>query len=95
MEETNSWTSEFGRAFKNVDSLYAYLGWELNPSLIEVARTYPLFVPLRLAEKIKAEGEDGVLAREFLPSFLEEDEDLNSTGSMDPIGDRPFTRPLS
>lgn len=86
MVENQNWTSEFQLAFKNISDLYSFLGWELTPSLTKVAETYPLFVPRNLALKIKAEGPDGILAKEFLPA----DQELNPEGLVDPIGDKEF-----
>ena len=90
MEENLSWTSEFQKAFRNLKDLYRFLEWDLDSSLEEVAKTYPLFVPINLAKKIKLEGPNGVLSKEFLPSDLELDPDLNVKGLEDPIGDRAF-----
>lgn len=90
MVENLSWTSEFQKAFRNLKDLYQFLGWELSSSLEDVAKTYPLFIPVNLAKKIKLEGPQGVLAREFLPSELELDADLNLKGLEDPIGDKTY-----
>lgn len=86
------WTTEFNRSFKNLGDLYGYLDWHLKEELVEVARTYPLFIPRRLAQKIKDQGPDGILAREFMPDGLELDEALNQRGMKDPIGDRTFNK---
>lgn len=86
MVENQNWTSEFQLAFKNISDLYSFLGWELTPSLTKVAETYPLFVPRNLALKIKAEGPDGILAKEFLPH----EKELSPEGLIDPIGDKEF-----
>lgn len=88
MQLQTSWTDKFSTAYKNVAELYRFLEWEMPPAIEKVADTYPLFIPLRLAAKIKNQGPDGVLAREFLPHELEIDPDLK--GLMDPIGDRTF-----
>lgn len=88
MVETPSWTHEFSRAFKDVRELYRYLAWEMPSELEAVAKTYPLFIPRSLADKIKAQGPNGSLAKEFLPHNLEIDLNLNESGYADPIGDR-------
>lgn len=85
MQQTD-WTLKFSSSFKKVRDLYAFLGWELPRSLQAVSETYPLFVPVRLAERIKLQGPHGVLAREFLPSELELDDAF--AGLLDPIGDK-------
>lgn len=90
MEKNLSWTHEFQRAFKNLKDLYRFLGWDLNSSLEEVAASYPVFIPFNLARKIKDQGPEGVLAKEFLPHELELDQDLNQKGFEDPIGDKTY-----
>ncbi len=92
MVESQNWTSDFQEAFKNVKALYQFLGWPLTPEIEAVADKYPLFIPKKLAIKIKADGPDGVLAREFLPSELELDQDLNRAGFDDPIGDKTYLK---
>lgn len=86
------WTTEFSRSFKNLGELYHFLDWEAPVGLEKVTQTYPVFIPRRLAQKIKDQGTDGVLARQFLPSHLELDEKLNSIGLLDPIGDKNFNK---
>jgi lysine 2,3-aminomutase len=88
--ENQNWTSEFQLAFKNSGDLYKFLNWELPSSLSEVAKTWPVFVPRNLALKIKAEGPEGILAKEFLPHELELDPELNAKGFADPIGDKEY-----
>lgn len=92
MDESQNWTSDFAEAFKNVKALYQFLGWTLTPGIEKVAATYSIFIPLKLAQKIKADGPEGVLAREFLPSELELDAELNATGLEDPIGDKKYLK---
>ncbi len=89
MEKNPSWTTEFAGAFRDLPELYRFLDWELKSELVNVARTYPLFVPQGLARRIKAEGPNGVLAREFLPDGLETE---LAEGLTDPIGDRTFLK---
>jgi lysine 2,3-aminomutase len=90
MDENLSWTSEFSQSFKNLKDLYQFLEWKLSPDLLTVAETYPLFIPRSLAMKIKNDGPDGVLAREFLPDSRELDPTLNLMGLEDPIGDKEY-----
>lgn len=92
MVESQNWTSEFALAFRNAKALYQFLGWPLTPALEAVAAKYPIFIPRRLAVKIKKDGPHGVLAKEFLPSELELDADLNRSGYEDPIGDKNFLK---
>jgi lysine 2,3-aminomutase len=92
MVESPNWTREFSQAFKNLKDLYDFLGWKLTPDLIPVAETYSLFVPKNLAQKIKDEGPEGVLAREFLPHSDELNEKFTSGGLIDPIGDKTYLK---
>lgn len=49
--------------------------------------SYPVLIPLSLAQKIKALGDDSPLAKQFLPHAHENGAD----GLMDPIGDHHFS----
>jgi lysine 2,3-aminomutase len=86
--ENQNWKSKLAHSFKNIKDLYLHLDWPLPDNINSVALKYPIFVPLSLANKIKNEGPEGILAKEFLPSHLENDGDLNSFGLIDPIGDK-------
>lgn len=90
MEENQNWTSEFSLAFRNVRDLYHFLDWKLSPVLEKVSDTYPVFVPRSLASRIKDQGPEGVLAREFLPHELELDPGFVKAGLEDPIGDKEY-----
>jgi lysine 2,3-aminomutase len=92
MQAQINWTHKFSSAFKNPATLYRFLGWEMPTHLAEVCDSYPLFIPERLANKIKQQGPDGVLAKEFLPHSIEIDADLNKLGLNDPIGDKNFNK---
>lgn len=91
MAETSNWTLEFSQAHRNLLSLYSQLGWEPHSHLQKVAEKYPIFIPRRLASLIQKDGPDGVLAREFLPSFSEIAPEFDQ-GLEDPIGDRTYHR---
>jgi lysine 2,3-aminomutase len=80
-----NWKTNFQEAYKRSVDLYQFLGWD-SKLASEVETSYPLFIPKKLAEKIKAQGPDGVLAKEFLPDVRE----LNTRGMNDPIGDMDF-----
>jgi lysine 2,3-aminomutase len=92
MVENQNWTNEFSQSFKNVIELYQFLEWPLSPQIEAVAKTYPIFIPRSLALKIKQEGPDGILAREFLPHESEHDSYLNLNGFDDPIGDKVYLK---
>jgi len=83
-----SWITEFSGAFKNLAQLYEYLNWPLEDELLSVAACYPLFIPQGLAQRIKSQGPDGILAKEFLPDLRE----MDSQGLADPIGDRTYQK---
>lgn len=90
MVETPNWTNEFKQSYRNLKELYQFLEWPMEDNLLSVAKSYPLFVPKSLAIKIKAEGPDGILAKEFLPHPSELDPGMNQAGLLDPIGDKTF-----
>lgn len=77
-----NWKSDFQSAYKNSATLFQFLGWDDDSALVE--KKYPLFIPQPLAQKIKNQGKDGVLAREFLPGIKE----MSDLGLEDPIGDK-------
>lgn len=77
-----NWKIDFQEAYKSSTELYAFLGWD-STSASMVEKSFPLFIPMPLAQKIKSQGPAGVLAREFLPDLSE----LDPQGLMDPIGD--------
>jgi lysine 2,3-aminomutase len=86
MLNKTTWGNEFSRAFKNSADLLHFLEW--NDDLSAVDKVYPLFVPYRLAELMKQEGPQGILAREF----LSHPDELDSLGYEDPIGDKNFNK---
>lgn len=90
MVESQNWTSEFKTAFRSSKDLFEFLGEEFSPLLSSVEKQYPVFVPRKLAQKIKKLGVNSALAKEFLPSELELDQELNQAGMEDPIGDKNF-----
>lgn len=87
MVENQSWKNNFQDAFKSSIQLYQFLGWpSSNFSLLE--KSFPIFIPKRLAQKIKDLGPNSALAREFLPDALEINNEFNFDGLVDPIGDK-------
>jgi lysine 2,3-aminomutase len=83
MIQTSNWKSEFQQAFRSCKELYQFLGWQ-NIDAQTIEKEYSIFIPRQLAEKIKAQGPEGILAREFLPNINE----LHHQGLLDPIGDK-------
>lgn len=88
VQDLPTWNHDFQKSFKNLRELYSFLEWNLPPSLLHVEKTYPIFVPVHLANKIKKQGPSGVLAKQFLPDLSEIDVTLNAQGMIDPIGDK-------
>ncbi|HLT22472.1 MAG TPA: radical SAM protein, partial [Bacteriovoracaceae bacterium] len=84
----NNWKTEFQTAFKTLPPLYEFLEWHLPEKLQEVIDSYALFIPRTLATRIKKEGPDSILARQFLPDVIE----LSKEGLGDPIGDRLYSK---
>jgi lysine 2,3-aminomutase len=79
--QNQTWQDEVRSAFRNHQELAKYLG-EVSSS------DYPLFIPKRLALKIKLAGPESVLWKQFIPSIDENDKGLQQAGLMDPIGDQ-------
>ncbi len=90
MVESQNWTSEFKVAFRSAKDLCEFLGEEFTSVLGSVEKEYPVFVPRKLAQKIKKHGPQSALAKEFLPSEIELDSDMNKFGFEDPIGDKNY-----
>lgn len=90
MEGLTSWTNSFSKSFRNAEDLYRFLGWEMPEDIRKVSDTFPLFVPQRIALKIREQGPRSVLAKEFLPQLHELDADLK--GLEDPIGDKAYQK---
>ncbi len=88
MPTSRDWSIHFREAFRDLRDLYGFLGWEFPEGHLRVERSYPLFIPRALARKLKDQGPDGVLAREFLP----DERELHPAGLLDPIGDRAYQR---
>jgi lysine 2,3-aminomutase len=88
--EKENWTDEFKSSFKSIEDLFNYLGKDFSERLSLVEKSYPVFIPRKLAKKIKLLGPESALAKEFLPSEYELDSNLNQYGLADPIGDKIF-----
>ncbi len=86
MQVQSDWTHSFKRSFKSASDLYHFLNWEMPHDVKKVCDTFPLFVPERLANKIKIHGPNSALAKQFIPHELEIDSNLK--GLEDPIGDK-------
>ncbi len=92
MADNQLWTNEFRQSFRNAADLYAFLDLPLDRDIQLVAKTYPVFVPRKLAQKIKNAGNRGPLALQFLPSQQELEENINKNALPDPIGDKKYLK---
>lgn len=88
MLQKANWTSEFSQSFKTSEELYGFLGWEKPAAVGRVEKSFPVFVPRRLAARMKSLGPDSALAKEFLPQT----EELSELGLLDPIGDKAYLK---
>ncbi len=80
------------KIFKNLEELYHFLDTKLDPALLEAHKSFSLFLPERIAKKIKSLGIDSALAREFLPNLKEINQQIQIAGLKDPIGDQEFNK---
>lgn len=78
MNSRANWQSELASAFRRPEELSSFLGWP-----VAFVEDYPLLITRGLATLIRAQGPEGVLARQFLPH----QDELSSLGLLDPIGD--------
>lgn len=75
------WQTSFREAFRSSSDLFRFL--ENEQAFNE--ENYPIFVPRKLAEKIKKRGPNSALWKQFIPSQIENSP--NDLGLYDPIGD--------
>jgi lysine 2,3-aminomutase len=87
MQTGPNWKSKIREAFRSSKDLYQFLDFPLEEALL-VEQDFPVFIPRDLAQKIRDQGPQGVLAREFLPHSHE----LSDSGLIDPIGDKRFSK---
>ncbi|PIP95411.1 MAG: lysine 2,3-aminomutase [Bdellovibrio sp. CG12_big_fil_rev_8_21_14_0_65_39_13] len=83
LEFENDWRDEFKNSFRSTHKLHQFLGFEIPKT------DYPLFIPVRLALKIKELGQQSSLWKQFVPSTLENED----KGLVDPIGDLVHSKP--
>jgi lysine 2,3-aminomutase len=69
---------ELGHYFGNFEALSGF--------------NFPVFIPARLALKIKLAGPGSPLWRQFIPSELEIDANTQKSGLLDPIGDHTHAK---
>lgn len=91
MVENQLWRNSFQEAFKSLDQLYSYLGWD-KETHFPAEKDFSLFIPKRLADKIKRLGPNSALAREFLPHSDEVNSTIQFKGLVDPIGDKKYLK---
>ena len=80
----NSWMSDYRDSIKDQSTLESLLSTTLDKT------PYPILIPKHIAQKIKDDGLDSPLAKQFIPSRLENDREA---GLIDPIGDQKFEKP--
>lgn len=82
---TETWQESFKKSLKSIEQVNQFFGTNL-PEL-----PYEILIPPSLAKRIKENGLDSVLAKQFLPS-AEEVMSSQEIGLKDPIGDQNFAK---
>lgn len=82
--QNSDWRESLNSAIKKKEDLNLFLGTSFKTD-------YPLFLPLKLANKIKEKGPTSVLWKQFVPQDLEESIEQNA-GFLDPIGDQIYQK---
>lgn len=82
-----SWQDEVRTAFKQTSELEKFLDKPLAH-----LKHYRLFIPRSFAKRIKEAGMDSALAKQFLPSSVEENAFFQKNGLYDPIGDKAHAK---
>lgn len=77
-----SWQDELRTSLKSKRELDSFF----NTNFPETS--YKISIPLFIAKKIRVQGLDSPIAKQFLPS---DQEDLNPSGLKDPIGDHDYS----
>ncbi|MBT4790436.1 MAG: KamA family radical SAM protein [Halobacteriovoraceae bacterium] len=72
-----NWQEDFKHALKSLDEVNHFFNINIQN------HNYSTFIPLTFAHKIKRNGTNGPLWRQFIPHYLESDHN----GKLDPIGD--------
>ena len=78
-----SWQQEIRQAIRSLEQVTHYFG----DSAENYECNFPIFIPPRLALKIKLAGPGSALWKQFIPSNLETDPTEQKNGLLDPIGD--------
>ena len=79
LDQYSTWQDSYRSAIKDLK----YLSRDLNLDL-EESFHYPCFLPQRLYQRIKKNGPNSALWKQFIPT----NEELKINGSLDPIGDK-------
>lgn len=74
------WKQELKESLKNISDLKTFLGDD------SLSSSYPVFIPKRIAQKIKSLGKDSALYKQYVPHEKEE----HLEGMIDPIGDMNY-----
>ena len=88
MKVENNWKEEFRGSLKNENDLNQF--YKQYEHSFKPSESYPIFLPKVYAQKIT--DIQGPLGKQFLPNDIENDEEIQSKGSIDPIGDQEFQK---
>lgn len=77
VESVEDWQNDFKQAFRKICDLETFLETKIDET------DYPVFIPLKLAQKIKDAGPSSALWKQFVPHSDEN----SKIGMNDPIGD--------
>ena len=88
MKDENGWKDEFRNSLKSSRDLSHFFGGDEDS--FKLSKSYPLFLPKTYAQKIKSA--ESPLGKQFLPSKIEDEEEIQNKGSIDPIGDQEFQK---
>lgn len=79
------WKKELKTAIQSYEELNKFFK-------INIQKTnFAIFIPKKLAKRIKKSGENSPLWKQFVPSNCETDDNIQSYGTTDPIGDHNYS----
>lgn len=84
----SDWREDFRNALKTSEQIQHFFGIDVR----SVETGYKTFIPRPFAQKIKEAGPDSPLARQFLPSRIENHNATQAGGLLDPIADQKYSK---